>query len=753
MEKIGKICKSTADVIAIASIGLLFVVLLFLFLGGFDFYETAGYLYAYSGKIERVFLCGIAFMAFWLWYMSLGKALSFCNQKAQRILIVAASVVAILVQGYFLFYIRSCYKWDSGFVIGGATSLVETGSVAEQAYYYLSVYPNQNTFVCMTAALIKLGDCLGIAVCDRPLFWNLFNTVCMDISLVLSMAVIKKWKPGLSNRQLTRMFLMMLCNPFLYLGVSYYYTITLSLPLTMGFILLVINKGDEEKKGKNTGYGFLKWVVAGGLLGVGYQLRATAIILAIAASLTGAYAMLSHKKDACVKGMVKWVTIAISAILVASSLQYGQEKYIGIDTEDTAFPTTHWLMMSLTMPGSHNGEDEAYTASFPTKEEKQEAVRERLLQKLETMSAKDFISLAKTKVQNTFGNGTNGYGVFLAEALRTDGLYESIFGGHKDFTVLWHQGYYLFMLLGILLYTWKWLRHRKDDTGLFLLLILLGAILFYVLWEASEQYSVPFMMVMYVIALIGMNPWSEEYEETIPKVMDKFIKKGQNIAWVVGVACALLVLIWGIVRFPQYTRTEHTQSYKAAVQILANTSFLVDDNQELKQTLALKRPFNRLVIQWRNPYMEESSASYRMELREMTKDGITNTLFTSDIQAAGTGYYGAGIYDFSTIVPKEGAVYTIVLYKMSGEEAHDLEFVVYDMPGYIPYSLGELSLESNGSIQQLPASMLFSVTEEKVEAYADTKTYIFFLSLLCLLFLFEGFWCKIKAVSFTKEEH
>lgn len=796
--------KSAGNVVAVACVGLLFAVLFLLFSGGFDFYQAAGFLYSFAGKAERVFLCALAVSAFGLLYVALGgEAFSLCRDKAVKILMTVVFLGAFVLQMYFLFYVRSCYKWDSGFVIGGASSLVQNGTVAEQAQYYLSVYPNQNTFVCITAALIRLSDLLGVSIGNRPLIFNLFNTICLDLSLVLSLAIMKKWKPQLDRKQFARILILMLCNPFVYLGVSYYYTITLSLPFTMGFLLLVMEKtgkADDENSQRDNSRNdsslrkrdrILKWILAGVLLGVGYELRATAVIIGIAAAITGVRRLLEFKvrhknTDAGIsKGsriiksmLVKFMIIAVTAILTASGLNTVQNKYVGIDTRDTAFPATHWLMMSLTMPGSHNAEDEAFTASFATKEEKAAAVKTRIGEKLEAMSFSDYAALVKTKVQNTFGNGMNGYNVFLAEALRTDGIYEVVFGGHKDFVILWHQGYYLFMMLGILLYAGRWLvckvqtwkakatGQEEDFNGFFLLLILLGAILFYVLWEASEQYSVPFMMIMNCLGFMGFSEWEPGNGENEREKNKKIGQKLCRVASIIGLGLAAAILIWGMARFPRFTSEESAQSYKAAVQILANTSYPVDDGWKLSQTVEIKRPFNRLIIQWRNPAMEESTAQYRVELRERTNNhedvnadqAVGKIVFAADIDATGTGYNGAGIYDFETVVPDD-ADYEIVMYKVAGDPQHDLEFVVYDMPGYTPYSLGRLSLEtignegiSAGNGEELTASLLFSLSEEKTEPYASVKNYIFFISVIFLLFLFVGFWCKLRVVSFTKEE-
>lgn len=748
MGRVRKTGSRTLQVAAMIAMAFLFVTLFCLFAGGFTFYEDAEFLYSFAGSWELAVLCGLAVLFFLLLYIASGRLFSQCSKGGLKLFYTGMILVMVLVQCYFLFYVRSYYKWDSGFVIGGAASLAETGNVADEAFYYLSVYPNQNTFVLITAVLVKLGNLFGISVGERPLLFNLLNTACLDGALLLVIPILKRWKKDLQDWELCRIFMFLVCNPFLYVGVSYYYTITLSLPLTMGFLYLVFSM-TEWVQTEKCGVGRIGGTafIAGTLLGIGYELRATAVILGIAVFFTGLWLLWGQEKKTAKRILLCLGLIGLTACLSAGILSGAQKSYVGIDTEDTAFPTSHWLMMSLTMPGSHNGEDEAYTASFPTKEEKKEAVALRMREKLDAMSAGDYLTLVKTKVRNTFGTGMNGYTTFLADALRTDGLYEAVFGGHKDFVILWHQGYYLFLLLGILLYAGNWIyqcfRYQKVDFGGFLLLlILLGAILFYVLWEASEQYSVPFMMIMSCLAFGGLAEVGKALQGRKTDVQ----KGAAFCAW----TGAAVIVIWAAARYSKITDAPIEQSHPVAVQILANTSYKVDDGEEMVQTLHLNQPFNRMIIQWRNPDMEESTAVYRVQLRET--DG--KILFEEEIYASGTGYNGAGIYDFDKVIPEKGD-YEISMRKIAGEPEHDLEFVIYDMYGYTPYPAGQLYLKMDGRSGEkkiMTASLLFSISEESRESYTSAGKYIFFISLIFLIFLFMGFWCKLRVVSFTGEE-
>ena len=722
----------------IFSMTFLLLVYFLLFLYGLFHYEDAGYLFSFERKLCIPILCGIFLTFFILLYFLAGNLFSRCSQRMLKILCALLGLGALLIQGYFLFYVRSYYKWDSGFVVGAAASLAKEGRVADEALYYLSVYPNQNTFVLITSLLVRVSDFLGISVANRPVLFNLFNTLCLDAAMLLTFPILKKCGMKLPLWKFTQILLLMLCNPFLYLGVSYYYTITLSLPLTQGFLYFALSGLKEEKSFRHRiGEGLF----GGILLGIGYELRATAIIFAIAFGLTFVWKLWNNGKEKLKQNLIYLCTMGLTACIVAGGLAGIQRSYIGIDTTDTAFPTAHWLMMSLTMPGGHNEEDETYTASYPTKEEKETAVIERLKEKLEAMSMADYLTLVKTKLTRTFGNGLNGYPTFLSDALHTDGLYEWIFGSKKDIAVLWHQGFYLFMLLGILIGGLRLMISLFTKAGdqrlsFFLLaLILVGALLFYILWEAGEQYSVPFMTVMWMAALLG---WQELSKLPVPKT-----NQAGMLSFMAFLAAAF-VAVWGIFRLDEMTEMPISYSHPVAVQILANGSYVVDDGEILVQEIEAGEAFDRLIIQWRNPAQEESSARYQVTLCEKK---TKTTVFEAEILGAGTGYNGAGIYDLESSAA--AGTYELMIEKTGGKQSDDLEFVYYDMYGYQAYPAGNLYIMADGKQTRLEASMLFSVSTEEKDSYISKISYVIFASLVFLIFLFIGFWCKLKIVSFT----
>lgn len=693
-----------------------------LFVHGFFGYTDAEYVNRFAGIFEKIFLTAGMFSFFIFLYFALGKILPRLSDKTVRIMEVLFCMTALLLQVYFLFFIKSYYKWDSGYVISAAASLAEQGTLSPESFHYVSVYPNQNTFICMTAVLIKIADFFQIAVENRPVFYNVFNTILMDIAIGLIIPVLLKVvKQRISNWEICRFMIFLLLNPFWYLGTSYYYTITLSLPFTMGFLYCFLSILEGKGRWKTA-------VLAGVLLGVGYDIRPTAIVFVTAAVLTVLYQLLIKKNIIWKKCVIQMGILLVTALLAGGILAYGEKKYIGIDTTNSAYPTIHWLMMSATAPGGHNIEDEAFTDSFATHEEKVEADTKRFVEKLQNMGVAGYCRLAVTKVNRTFGDGLNGYIQFLTDGHGTGTIFDWLFGSHKDLCVLYHQGYYLFLLAGILCAVWKILRNfsmRTDDYGLYCLaLTLFGAFLFYVVWESSPQYSIPFMGLMSVLAFA-------EFGE--PVLLQKTVQN--RFVEIAIPVFMLLLLIYGVVRYPLYVQTIQHFSKLSADQLMENDKLEVNDETPLYQPIDLNTPCNQLVFQWRN-YQENNNAVYRVDFLENRK-----AIQTEYIDASESDYQGFGIFSFDTIIPDDEMEYAIQIQKISGDKDCNLHFLVYDMYGYNPYPGGSIQSVSK---KDRDAALMFELSLEYEGKYISQKKYIW-MFVAAELFLAGELFCVLNS--------
>lgn len=744
IENAGKNASVPVRTVVFLSRIALALILLYLLANGLTDYEESEFLFATQSKWVLALLVisvAVFLFSFYRCMWILFQKITDRGHKWVRGLLLVA---ALCLQGIFLFYYRSSYLFDNAFVTGAASTLAESGTVAEEAVYYMSSYPNQNAYGVLTAVLWKIGSMSGMSRGTIPLLLNFVNLLCLDSATALFFCIVKECKPELTPAKWTFLHLFLFMNPFLYIGVSYYYTITLSMPFVM-LLLYFYVKYLRKKEYR----GVLVPVLTGVVLGTGYLLRATTIIPAIAIGCVILFYGKKRKKD---------LLILLTAVICIAGVGKINALYIGLDTKDTAFPTSHWIMMSLTSPGNHNAEDEAYTASFATAAEKKEAVAERIAEKVNAMDGGDFVSLALAKMKNTWGNGSDGYTVFLENCLRTDGLYKWIFGNHKDFFILYLQGYYWLMLLWILYDVITSIIQKRRDSYVFQLTFL-GGVLFYLLWETGPQYSLPFLFVLMLLAAYGMdcavdvaetmktteNEKTEkttatvktaETEETAKNAETAKTEKTANAAAkckkrlqkyimpTLQAGCFLFLLLFLVKKYPVFTGMEREESNPVVTQILANEELELKDGETLEQTFRADGPFNQIIFQWRNPD-GESDAVYQVEV-----SGENRGVFYSEvIRAKGQPYSGASIFSFDTLQPEKGEEFTISIRKTEGSPRHNLRFVTYKMGFYDAYPYGKFTI--NGVEQT--RDMLLAVSETKTAVYCSRTTYGLWAALVAVL--------------------
>jgi hypothetical protein len=437
--------------------------------------------------------------------------------------------------------------------------------------------------------------------------------------------------------------------------------------------------------------------------------------------------------------------IVVTSVAVLAVVKPLMQKEIGIDTTDTAFPATHWVMMSLTSPGCHNAEDEAYTASFATAGQKSEAVLARLKEKLKELGGTGYFLLVLEKIRNTWASGANNYVLFMENCLRMDGIYPYLFGNHKDFMIVYHQGMYLLILVGIFISVVHGMFQRDNqERDIFVLqLVLLGAFLFYVLWETSGQYSLPFFIIMLLLAIDGYEAGMQRKTHIPYRIRlmhnhaNRLIENDRGTLYKTLAVAAGVVIIMLFAFFIRNAAlfTEKTDTYKAPVvnQLIANGETDYKGTEAITQTFRTKDSFNQLIFQWRNPIGENNSAQYLVTL----SDAEQNVLWEQPMIAAAQGYAGAFSYDFASIVPDGEEEFILSITKTAGAEGDYLAFVKYSCGSYDPYPFGTFTIA--GAVQE--GDLLLQAARVEQKTYTTKKHYVIFAGVCMISFLFLEFCC------------
>jgi len=719
-----------------AAMAVLFAFLLFLFFHGFSVVDQADYLSSWVGRKAQYLAVFLAFSFVCMLFFLVRNFLQKFSARTLKILTAVLFGVMILIQVFFLIYFRSMYLWDGAFVVGGANSLVTEGSIGQDAYYYLSVYKNQHPFVVFTALLLWIGQRLSLETAGQYLLLNMVNTICLDTAvffLLKCQDYVLRHREDHERAQ-RRCYLLMLIagNPFVYVFAAYYYTIVLSLPFFVAgmYFALKVLCGDSVEKSNRR---FQKYVIdvlpAGILFAVGYALRATTIIPVIACLLTG-FVIVLLKRDA--KSVLQPVLLFGVVILTGSLISLGAQRIVGIDTTDTAFPTSHWLMMSLTSPGSHNEEDEAFTAGFATKEEKKQAVHERLVGKLKDLGIGGLAHLAVDKLEYTWESGNHSYGFFTGNTLRVRGPYEWIYGGHKDLLALYGQGYYLFLIGAALLAILR--LFVKIPSGeertivcpvFFFCLTLLGGLLFYLLWETGTQHSLVFFPIFFWIASFSayVRP---VYTGKTKELYERFHRP---VLMGVGAFTFLLLTVFMIKERAVFTTRVYENSAVVSLQQLANHPYELKDDEVFVQQISADHSFDRMIFQFRNFVSdEENDSGYRVRFYR------GELLWEDTIIAKGQPLNGAFIKDFETL---PAGSYELEITKTEGSRDNHLSIVTYRMDGYDAYTDGELLINGQSDARDL----MFGLYEKRNGCYVSVPGYVCFWLVFFICFLFWEICC------------
>ena len=309
---------------------------------------------------------------------------------------------------------------------------------------------------------------------------------------------------------------LILCFLFLpfYIFTSFVYTDTMAAGLVAGglwaFTALVRHWPDLKKAGRLAGCAGL-----GALLAAAFLMKGNALLLYPA---MGAYLLLTLDLPGLVRR--RWRSALASLLLAAlgsAAVLTGFNAYkqnCGLLDfslyESMHTPITHWIMMGLEHDGAFSNESFAYTAQFPTIEEKKAGNLARIRTNLQHLfgDPQSLAWLVFTKADTDWMDG-------LFSAPQTTGLaplrhtwlheWFSVDGAHASLTADFGQAFYWLVWAGAFLAAVKSLRRRWPGENALLLccLCLLANLAFLTLWEANSRYPFCYCCCM-LLPLAGL---------------------------------------------------------------------------------------------------------------------------------------------------------------------------------------------------------------------------------------------------------
>ena len=704
------------------TISLLLLALFSIYIGVFSLFRwDASWLRELDtvpARILFVLVFALFLLAALLLIFRLIRKLSEKNRKRLTLL-----CMLLLAGGQLLFLalIQPQLRYDPLKIFDMAVEMLRTHTISgtyETGYF--ARYTNNYPLTILTYWFLLLLSRLGV-----PESWfmpavQIVNVGCITLSIWLGYQIAKELKG-----KLFASFFLVVCAicPLSYVWAGYYYTATCSMPCLMGilYLYLRLRKDSSSKAGRKA----LLFALLGLIAVLGFKLRATAAIAFIAVMLdfllrlwrkrrNGREGFLASCKSHGKAWALSGASFLLAASLVLALFSAATERYVQFDYKNTGFPPIHWVMMGARWDGAFDQNDEFYTSSFETKEEKTAADLKVLKERIAEAGPLGLISLAGRKLLNTWVDGTDNY-LYENDYGHYSKPYDYLVGDKSGFLTLYSQAFRALNMLAMgccALLAFVRLKRRKEYPGLFLVqLTVLGCMAFHLIWETNPLYSISFTFLCLLLLADAVSSLLES-PAAVPVLKKAWMGCGA------GFAVLAVLLFLGkkeLVETPIEAWDYSVNQYQYAG---GYDGYVDSYDQTYVQTFTTDKPFNRISIQVINPVGPYNQSAFTVRLTD--EDG--NIVYRNDRFLSGMVELIKNSYEFvlDEIVPDGPTAYTLEIAPgyIKGEDS--LEFLSYNTGNCDLYAGGSLTIAGE---EQKKGDLAFAVYEYEVTTYFSLKQY------------------------------
>lgn len=619
----------------------------------------------------------------------------FSSGKNRYVKIILWSVL-ILGQFFVLYMFKTAPRTDSFLVQDQALAIVEKidSKIDYRSTWYFTRYGNNNFYLIISMWLYKV--CKLFHIEDWIRVFAAFNIVLIDLSVFLTCRIARLFsETALENKVL----LLSVLNPLNYLMIYWTYTCTYStvvgIAIIYFFVSVIENKNNMLK-------GIIYTAMGGMLTVVGFFLRPTTLIPLIALICC----LRIYKKergDRKRRVVVLIISLIISMLVSWGVMIKGIEKYTDPEGIEQNFPITHWVMMGLHESGKVNSEDNAFTAQFDTKEEKQEADIGEIIKTVKDYGPSGILNHYIKKLRLTWSDGASEYYTRLNTDLKFSRAYKWIAGERKDFVVIYCVAYRI-LILGLAMFSvWQQIINNQKEKLFQISLTIFGAMVFYFLWEGKSAYSIPFLPFLILLAEDGVE-FIQKKDIVLPKKKVQYFMLGGLVITIVLSICNY----WNFVKkesvWTSYSVIFTDQS------VMKNEENISELDKELIQEFYTRKPFNEISIHCET--IDSHACDYSIQL---IAGGVVEEQFHVSEEDVKSGRI---TLRFPTIYPDKKEKYQILI---AGEMAGDKDSIIWKRRFSKTLGSYEGKCIINGEREN--SDLALNVYLQEVDTYMDAKVY------------------------------
>lgn len=615
------------------------------------------------------FVSGAVLLLFFL--LGLLKLLNSLSPKRKNIVLLFFCCIGIALQLTLLLVVRPCLQHDALKPVDTAMSMLHGVPLASSQFYdYFSIYPHNLPLTLYILCIFKIARIFSIPEANYMILLQIINLLLLDFALISLYHLLNK-RAG--KKAALSYALLCLFNPLLYYYPVFFYTQVLSIPIFVLLITLFFQILDAADTKRRIFYGICYGIV----LFLGWKIRFLTLITLIACAM---YLFFHKLRSPFSK---KALAVTLLSILLAFTgclfIHNALTDHYELTTEsEKAFPFHHWIMMGLQGDGSFYYMDEDFTKAIPTKEERITANTEVIKERLETLHFSGLIRLWGRKLFNTWSDGCDDYASNLVIVRHYSGLNDWLSGYRLEIPVIYLHLYNCMVWLLLTLCAFHLFLRKLPDFAYAICITILGGMMFHLLWEAGEQYSMPFALLITAGAAMGLDSFS------LPSIQSRFTKKRKHL---LGIAAGTVMGICVIHLIPAFVQISGEVTQVGAIQnLIAGDYFHLEEGQTLTQTVTCSRPFNTLTLRYKYYDDTEGDAVIRLRLLDQNGDCIAeeilpleNIIITENVS-------------FPRIIPNGSEIYTIELTGVKIPQGSRGGFTAYNTGWWDVYPEGSACL-------------------------------------------------------------
>ena len=509
--------------------------------------------------------------------------------KLLSVIIFCFYMVFLLFWGFNLKYIPS---YDLIHIHAEAEDMLNTGKISNITYF--AKYPSQQPLTIFLYFVFKCASLFGIT--DFKNVGIILNILAIFVSAVFVFRIcsLHSLKSGVLGLTI------FVVDPVLYRWVSYYYTDTICIPFMLAgiYIFLLV----QNRRGFKFRYGLVG--ISGFLIMLGGEIRMTAMFAAIALG------MHLFIKEAF-RDFLKKATFLVAGMLCAFILVNSLVNVYGVSDESYKLPITHWIKLGLNEEsyGAYNTKDEKDTLAASTYEEKIQENLDTIDERIEEMGLSGVVSLYSKKLIRTWG--TAAYTESLQYTAENYGrLYQYSIGNKSIIYNYWMQIFRCTLLVLIAFGSLVALK-KGNQKEMWVFILMFGAIVFYIFWEAKPKYSLCFLPVMYMLAEYAISQLPYNYYRSgviAVKIENKdfhekhIVIELNRVIFRMQVIILIFTIAIGMLSYSKYVDKKEEQEDVRVLQTSAWTGKIHEIGYDgIKQSFIASGKFNTIKISFLNP--------------------------------------------------------------------------------------------------------------------------------------------------------